>query len=90
MEALQSTEEGSGVGERIASYRQAGIYDTGILGPVCDNRLSDLDQYGFQILGEPSLSQPLRYPESDGEIWGYRLTCDTDKRRGPLALTKTA
>jgi hypothetical protein len=42
------------------TFYQAGVYDTEILCEECERRFSDLDGYGWKILGTPSLDDPLR------------------------------
>jgi hypothetical protein len=42
------------------TYYQAGTYDNEILCEDCEKKFSDFDNYGWQILGKPSLANPLR------------------------------
>ena len=58
---------------------QAGVYDDEILCRNCESRFSDLDTYGWKILGDLDLSQP--YLDPGFQLVGYTIDCDTDKLR---------
>ena len=68
----------SGVG-KLSRRIQAGVWDDQILCSDCEAKFSDLDDYGFKILGKPDLSQP--YFDHNFQLVGYWIKCDTDKLR---------
>jgi hypothetical protein len=61
------------------TFHQAGVYDNKILCEECERRFSDLDSYGWKVLGTPSLDDPVR--DEDGNSYAYKIACDTDKLR---------
>jgi hypothetical protein len=64
---------------------QAGVYDTGILCEGCERKFSDFDSYGWKILGNPLLTNPVY--DASGTRYAYRITCNTDQiRRFILAV----
>ena len=60
------------------TFYQAGIFDKGILCEECERKFSSLDDYGWQILGNPPLTNPLN--DIDG-TFAHRIDCDTVKIR---------
>lgn len=65
-------------------FLQAGPYDCEILCQDCEKKFSDFDNYGWQVLGNLSLVNPV--DDIDG-TFAYRIDCDTDKiRRFLLSL----
>jgi len=68
----------SGTGD-LARRIQAGVWDDEMLCRNCEARFSDLDTYGWKILGKPDLSQPCL--DHNFQLVGYTVTCDTDKLR---------
>ena len=58
---------------------QAGVWDNEILCQGCEARFSDLDHYGWKILGKPDLTQPVL--DQNFDLVGYKTKCDTDKLR---------
>lgn len=59
-------------------FYQAGVYDSEILCEDCERKFSDFDNYGWQILGNLSLTNSV--DDIDG-TFAYRVDCDTDKIR---------
>ena len=64
---------------KLARRIQAGVWDDEILCRHCESRFSDLDTCGWEILGNPDLSQP--FLDRDFQLVGYAVSCDTDKLR---------
>jgi hypothetical protein len=62
------------------TYYQAGAYDNEILCEDCEKKFSDFDSYGWQILGKPSLANPL-YHDFEEFPYAYKIDCNTDKIR---------
>jgi hypothetical protein len=60
-------------------FLQSGPYDDSILCLGCEGDFSDFDSYGWQILGPPSLSDPVL--DEIGKTYAYRISCNTDKIR---------
>jgi hypothetical protein len=72
--------------KQARTFHQAGGYDSAILCEDCEKKFSDLDHHGWQILGKPSLTNPL-YDDLEESLYGYKIDCDTDKiRRFILAV----
>jgi hypothetical protein len=70
---------------KVSTFYQAGIYDSGILCIDCEKKFNNLDTYGWEILGNPLLINPV-YDASAGG-YSYTVNCDTDKiRRFILAI----
>ena len=65
--------------ESAGTFLQAGPYDDSILCLDCERTFNDFDNYGWQILGSPSLSNPVH--DETGRSYAYRISCDTDKIR---------
>jgi hypothetical protein len=64
---------------KLARRIQAGIWDDEILCPDCEAKFSELDGYGWKILGKPDLTKP--YLDHNFQPVGYWISCDTDKLR---------
>jgi hypothetical protein len=63
------------------TFLQAGIYDTSILCADCDRRFSNLDEYGWEILGKPLKGQIITDPVSGVELAIEISGVDTDRLR---------
>jgi hypothetical protein len=64
--------------KEAGTFYQAGIFDREILCEECERKFSALDDYGWQILGNTSLTNPL---DDDDGTFAYKIDCDTDKIR---------
>lgn len=64
---------------KITSIYQAGVYDTGILCEICERRFNGFDDYGWRILGNPLLNNPIY--NAFGKREAFKINCDTDKIR---------
>jgi hypothetical protein len=60
-------------------FFQSGPYDDSILCLDCERKFADFDNYGWQILGSPPLTDPVH--DDVGKPYAYRIPCDTDKIR---------
>jgi hypothetical protein len=67
--------------KRSRTFLQAGIYDTSILCADCDGRFSELDEYGWKILGKPFKGQIITDPVTGIELAIEVSRVDTDKLR---------
>jgi hypothetical protein len=63
------------------TFLQAGIYDVSILCADCDGRFSELDAYGWKILGKPLKGQVIADSETGVELAVEVSGVDTDKLR---------
>jgi hypothetical protein len=60
------------------TFFRAGPHDDSILCEECERLFSEFDNYGWQILGTPSLNDPVY---DNGKPYSYKIACDTDKLR---------
>jgi hypothetical protein len=68
--------------KQISTFRQAGCYDDQMLCLECEPKFSELDTYGFKVLGRPDVSRPTLSHGLAGTVEAYRIVgCDTDKLR---------
>jgi hypothetical protein len=67
--------------DKARTFLQAGIYDPSILCALCDGRFSELDEYGWRILGNPLKGQVITDPETGIELPREVSGVDTDKLR---------
>lgn len=65
--------------DKLTRTVQAGVWDDEILCHSCEARFSNLDHYGWKVLGKLDLTLP--YLDHNVQLVGYTIKCDTDKLR---------
>jgi hypothetical protein len=63
------------------TFLQAGIYDHSILCAECDGQFSQLDEYGWEVLGKPLSGNVITDPQSGVTLVTEVSAVDTDKLR---------